>query len=146
MRTLTALLTTLALAAPTTSIAAAHVGAPTGGAHAAHTITAQAIESSAPAGFGGPATTYEATITPPHHPGCGATRHVPAQENGEAIDAGDPLHFTAHAPHGGWCAGRYRVVATEHASPAASVDSTNAAPAPAAITTTVLSRTSFRVG
>jgi hypothetical protein len=144
MKAIIPIIGALALLVPAGSVAVTQVGPSAGGPHTTSTVTAQAPDgrTSAPSGFGGPATTYTATVTAPKA-GCGAPRHVSARETGQAIDSGGALHFTLHAPHRGWCTGRYRVVVRRTIAIAGSADATDAGTASTDVT--VLTHTSFRV-
>ncbi len=149
MRTTITLICALALMAPATAGAAVHAAPGAKGAHATYVITALAPESTVPAGFGGPATTFAATLTPPSGHGCGSRRTLKTTEDASLLAPGVRMHFSLRAPVRGWCHGRYHVVVNEHiAQPSAPDACASSADTPCpsvtAASETVLMRTSFR--
>jgi hypothetical protein len=149
MRTMITLICGLALMAPATAGAAVHAAPGATGAHATYIVTALAPDSTVPAGFGGPATTFDATITPPSGAGCGSARTVKTIEDASQIAPGVRIHFALRAPKHGWCHGRYRVAVHEQIVETSAPDacaSSSSTPCPAVTATqdTVLLRTSFK--
>ena len=150
MRTIVTLIAALALMAPAASQAAVHAAPGAKGAHATYIVTALVPSSTVPAGFGGPQTTFEATLTPPKAHGCGAKRTFKTTEDEGELAPDVRMHFALRAPHKGWCSGRYSVVVREHtsvpASPDACASSTdNPCASSHGTETTILLHTSFRV-
>jgi hypothetical protein len=146
---MTTLICGLALMAPATASAAVHAAPGTKGAHATYVVTALVPESAVPAAFGGPATTFDATLTPPSGHGCGSARTVKTTEDANQLAPGVRMHFVVRAPMHGWCHGTYRVAVNEHiAQPAAPDACASGAdtpcPAVSATDDTVLMHASFR--
>lgn len=139
----------LALMAPAAAGAAVHAAPGAKGAHATYIVTSLVPDSAVPAEFGGRATTFDATLTPPSGRGCGSARTVKTTEDPSQLAPGVRMHFALRAPKHGWCHGRYRVAVHEHiAQPAAADACASGADRPCQAVTgtedTVLMRTSFR--
>jgi hypothetical protein len=150
MRTIITLIASLALMAPAASQAAVHAAPGAHRAPATNKLTARGPSSTVPTGFGGPQTTFDATLTPPRTHGCGPERTFNTTEDDSELAPDVRMHFALRAPHKGWCSGRYRVVVREHTSVPASPDAcASSADNPCASNhgteTSVLLRTSFRV-
>jgi hypothetical protein len=151
MRTIIALICGLALMAPATASAAVHAAPGAKGVHATYVVTALVPDSAVPAAFGGPATTFDATLTPPsgHGHGCGSARTVKPTEDATQLAPDVRMHFVLRAPLHGWCHGRYRVAVNEHIAQLAAPDACASGadtPCPAVSSTddSVLMQTSFR--